>query len=212
MNVGVLAFQGDFAEHIGVLRSLKVQAIEIRTLEDLNEVDRLIIPGGESTVMAQFLESTGIGKEIVRRANQQHLSVGANNERKERKDRKESKDRPLAVFGTCAGAILLAKTVMGKNAPKSLGLIDITIDRNAYGTQLQSFEAALKIMGIPSSVPVAFIRAPRITRVGADVEVLATYKGDPVLVRQGCILVATFHPEVRGEAAIHRLFLTYSRP
>lgn len=192
MVVGVLAFQGDFAEHLEILRLLKVDAIEVRSVEELNQVDGLIIPGGESTVIAKFLEETGVGAGIVRRAK------GQNGKRA---------TMPLTIFGTCAGAIVLAKEATGRNAPETLGLIDITVDRNAYGTQIDSFETSLSIQGLREPVPVAFIRAPKITRVGKGVEVLASYKGSPVLVRQGGILVATFHAEVRGETGVHELFL-----
>jgi 5'-phosphate synthase pdxT subunit len=112
----------------------------------------------------------------------------------------------LAVFGTCAGAILLASDILGKNAPEGLGLMDIAIDRNAYGTQIQSFHADVAVRGI-GKIPVAFIRAPKIIRVGNNGEILASYEGAPVLVRQGRFLACTCHPEVRGETGIHRMFL-----
>ncbi|MFA5799731.1 MAG: pyridoxal 5'-phosphate synthase glutaminase subunit PdxT [Candidatus Peribacteraceae bacterium] len=192
MVVGVLAFQGDFAEHMDILGSMGVRCMEVRSLQDLTKVDRLIIPGGESTVMARFLQETGVGEEIKKRAER---AV------------KAERSKPLAVFGTCAGAIVLARKATGKNAPQPLGLIDIEVDRNAYGTQLQSFEAILKIKGFHQPIAVSFIRAPKITKVGKSVEVLASYKGFPVLVRQGSVLAATFHTEVRGESALHEFFL-----
>lgn len=173
-----------------VLRLMGVPCIEVRNLRDLAKVDRLIIPGGESTVMAKFLERTGVGVEIKKRV------------------AKTSK-HSLVVFGTCAGAIVIARKATGKNAPRPLGLIDIEIDRNAYGTQIDSFEATLKICGIKQPVPVAFIRAPKITRTGKRVEVLASYNGDPVLVRQGRVLAATFHTEIRGDWRLHEMFLTF---
>jgi 5'-phosphate synthase pdxT subunit len=188
MIVGVLSFQGDFAEHIDVLNGLHVPSLEVRTKEDLAKVDALIIPGGESTVIAQFLEESGVGREIQKRV--------------------KSAKHPLSVYGTCAGAIVLAKKITGKNAPKTLGLIDATVDRNAYGTQLQSFETQLKISGLRGVLPVAFIRAPKITAVGKGVEVLSRFRGQPVLVRQGNVMIGTFHPEVLAEAKIHELFLT----
>lgn len=191
MVVGVLAFQGDFAEHIAVLHSMRVPALEVRTKDDLAKVDALIIPGGESTVMAQFLQDTGTGAEIRKRV--------------------LSRKHPLAVYGTCAGAILLARRATGKNAPKTLGLINVTVERNAYGTQRESFEASLKIHGIRQSVDTAFIRAPRITAVGRGVEVLASYGKDPVLVKQGRVLLGTFHPEVRGGTELHRMFLSMAK-
>ena len=187
MVVGILAFQGDVAEHADILRKLRVPSIEVRSLLDFAKVDALIIPGGESTVIARFLHESGIGSELRRRL----------------KDRKH----PFAVYGTCAGAIVLARKATGKNAPKPLGVIDITVDRNAYGTQIDSFETVLPVRGIDEPLSVSFIRAPKITRVGRDVEVLAEDHGFPVLVREGRVLVGTFHPEMRGETALHRFLL-----
>jgi 5'-phosphate synthase pdxT subunit len=117
------------------------------------------------------------------------------------------KNDRLSVYGTCAGAILLGKRATGKNAPSPLGLIDIDVQRNAYGEQLDSFQADLKVTGIPRPLEVSFIRAPKITRVGRRVQVLASHDGVPVLVRQGNVLAGTFHPEVRGETKIHELFV-----
>ncbi len=185
MAIGVLAFHGDFAEHLEILRTLTVTGLEVRSLDDLKKIDRLIIPGGESTVISRFLAETGVGKEIIRRV---HEST-------------------LAVYGTCAGAILIARNITGKNAPRPLGLIDITIDRNAYGSQMQSFETEIIVKGIAKKLPVAFIRAPIITKVGTDVQILSMHKGHPVLVQQGRILAGTFHPEVREQFAVHKLFL-----
>lgn len=186
MTVGVLAFHGDFAEHIALLQSMKQKAIEVRSVADLGKVSHLIIPGGESTVMIRFLTETGVGAAIQRRV----------------------KEGSLAVYGTCAGAILVARKAMGKNAPRSLGLIDITVDRNAYGTQMQSFQTDIRVKRIAKKLPVAFIRAPVIAKVGKNVEVLAEYDGHPVLVKQGRMLAGTFHPEVRGQNVVHRLFLS----
>lgn len=189
MLVGVLAFQGDFAEHLNVLSDMGVACVDVRNAANLAKVSRLIIPGGESTVMAQFLTSTGLGREIRRRV----LRPGKN-------------DR-LAVYGTCAGAILLGRRATGKNAPSPLGLIDIDLQRNAYGEQLDSFQTDLKVTGIQGVIHASFIRAPKILRVGKAVEILAKHDGMPVLVRQGNVLAGTFHPEVRGEKKIHELFL-----
>ncbi len=188
MIVGVLAFQGDFAEHIDVLKSLHVPVLEVRSLEDVSRVSALIIPGGESTVIAKFLEESGVGKEIQKRI--------------------KNMKNPLWVFGSCAGAIILARKATGKNAPITLRLIDVVIDRNAYGTQVDSFEAELKISGIRTPVPVAFIRAPKITKIGKNVEVLAKFRGEPVLVRQGRVMISTFHTEVRSSLELHRLFVS----
>jgi 5'-phosphate synthase pdxT subunit len=180
-TVGVLAFHGDVAEHLDVLTLLKAKHCEVRTAEELKNVSHLIIPGGESTVMAKFLWNEYLADEIIKRV----------------------KNESLAVYGTCAGAILLATSVIGEHPIKPLGLMDMTIERNAYGTQAQSFAASLKIKRLSSSVEVSFIRAPVISKTGKDVEVLATHQKQPVLVRQGRVLAGTFHPEIHGEKAIH---------
>ena len=184
--IGILAIHGDVAEHRAILDALKAKHRDVRTSNDLDGLTHLIIPGGESTVMSKFLfELSDLGKDIMRR-----VSEGS-----------------LAIYGTCAGAILLARKVTGHRAPRSLGLMNITVDRNAYGTQIQSFEAELTIKGFRTPLPAAFIRAPKITWVGNDVEVLAINDNDPVLVRSGRLLAGTFHPEARGETRIHRMFL-----
>ena len=185
MLVGILAFQGDVAEHAGVLRSLHVPFQEVRTIADLTPVTHLIIPGGESTVIARFLGLSGIGKEMSRRVKQGTLSI----------------------FGTCAGAIVLARKVKGKNSPASYGLIDITIERNSYGTQAQSFSADVRVKGISDAIPMAFIRAPKILAAGRGVEIIASHSGNPVIVRQGTVWAATCHPEVNGCTAVHALWL-----
>lgn len=184
--IGILAIHGDVAEHQQILDALKVKHREVRTSEDLSGLTHLIIPGGESTVISKFLFFLStLGDDIIDRAS----------------------ENVLAIYGTCAGAILLARKVTGHNAPRSLRLMDIAVDRNAYGTQMQSFEAELTIKGLRTSLPAAFIRAPVITYTGGDVEVLATHDEDPVLVRSGRLLAGTFHPEARGETRIHKIFL-----
>lgn len=228
MKIGVLAFQGDFMEHLDVLHSLNVNAIEVRSIADLDQVDGLIIPGGESTVIAKFLEETGVGKKIIERI--QRGAASPHPRPLPRRGRGAITSKPLFIYGTCAGAIVLAKEATGKNAPQTLNLIDITIDRNAYGSQVDSFETmirvnppvrrAAKFCGSKScgstknaahqKIPVAFIRAPKITQVGKGVDILATHQGLPVLVRQGNVLVGTFHPEVRWETRIHEMFLQLS--
>ena len=185
MCIGVLAFHGDVAEHLEILQMLNVMGIEVRSVEDLSRVERLIIPGGESTVMGRFLDMTGVGKEIQRRVN----------------------DESLAVYGTCAGTILVARKITGKNPPRPLGLINIVVDRNAYGTQAHSFATDLSVRGMEKAMRVAFIRAPVITKVGRGVEVLSEFDGNPVLVRQERVLAGTFHPEVRGDTGLHQFFL-----
>lgn len=202
MTIGVLAFQGDFAEHILILHRLRVPSVEVRTLDDLSKVNALIIPGGESTVIAKFLQESGVGKEIIRRVRQgAPLPVAP-------QSLGEGLGRGLFVFGTCAGAIVLARKVKGKEKIRTLGLIDITVERNAYGTQIESFETILNIKNIKEPLLVSFIRAPKIVRIGKGVEVLAEDHGLPVLVRQGNVIAATFHPEVRGETALHRYIVS----
>jgi 5'-phosphate synthase pdxT subunit len=183
-KIGVLALQGDFAEHLKILRKIGAEMREVRVPGDLADCTHLIIPGGESTVIAKLLRSAGLWDPISERG----------------------RDGTLAIFGTCAGAILLAQRATGLHPPPTLKLLDIDVDRNAYGSQLQSFSAAIHIEHI-GDLTVAFIRAPRITRVGKKAEILAAHEGVPVLVRQGRVLAAAFHPEVRGEERIHRYFL-----
>lgn len=167
------------------MRSLKIRHHEVRSLKDLHRCTHLIIPGGESTVMSRFLELTGVGKGIQARV----------------------RDGSLAVYGTCAGAILLAKKVTGKHPPKTLKLLDITIERNAYGTQLQSFDARLNVKKSTPSIRVAFIRAPVIRKLEKGMKILGSYGGHPVLVRSGRVLAGTFHPELRDSTDLHALFL-----
>lgn len=178
MVVGVLALQGDFAEHVAVLRSLSVDTKEVRTVSDFSVCDALIIPGGESTVMMKLLRESGLDKEIIR-----HVRDG------------------MPVFGTCAGAILLSDS--------HLKLMDISVERNAYGRQTDSFAREIDMPF--GSINVAFIRAPIITRAGGDTEILAEESTHPVLVRQGNMLAATFHTEISGESAVHELFVSSCR-
>lgn len=185
MKTGVLAFHGDFAEHLEILRGLKQKCMEVRSLDDLSKISHLVIPGGESTVIGRFLESTGVGAAIQERV----------------------KKRSLAIYGTCAGAILLARKATGKRPPKTLGLMNIFVERNAYGTQMQSFQTDIRVKGLKKPLPASFIRAPIIRRAGKNVEILAEYKKTPVLVRQGQMLASTFHSEVRGVGAIHKMFM-----
>ncbi|HLC76445.1 MAG TPA: pyridoxal 5'-phosphate synthase glutaminase subunit PdxT [Candidatus Peribacterales bacterium] len=188
MVVGVLAFQGDVLEHHQALKNLGVESKDVRSIEEFRDVDALIIPGGESTVIGKFLEETKLGEAII--------------------DRTKKEKFPL--YGTCAGAILLAKEIVGDSSVTSLKLIDISVERNAYGRQTESFQETISLnLGSSTEEIVAtFIRAPRIVRVGNTVEVLAMQNGDPVLCRQGSVLVSTFHPELLPElSAVHQLFL-----
>jgi 5'-phosphate synthase pdxT subunit len=182
--VGVLAIQGDYAAHGRVLEQLGAAVRYVRKPEQLDEIDALILPGGESTTFLKLLEQQGFLKKL----------------------RAFVRARP--TFGTCAGAILLAKDVENPPQP-SLGAIDIAIRRNAYGRQNDSFISEAKTKLGP--LELVFIRAPRITRVGKGVEVLAKQKNDPVLVRQGKVMAATFHPELAPSTRVHEAFLRLAR-
>lgn len=185
MRIGVLALQGAFREHIIMLEAIDVSAVAVRLPEQLNELNGLIIPGGESTAIAKLMETYGFYDAIA----QQH---GAG----------------MAVWGTCAGAILIANEVLdGIGDQRSLGLMDITVRRNAFGRQKDSFEADLDIKQLPGDdYRGVFIRAPWIERVGSDVDVLAKHDGAIVAARQGDLLATSFHPELTGDPRIHRYF------
>ena len=184
MQIGVLALQGAFAAHSECLTSIGVPSIEVRTPEQLNTVDALLMPGGESSTMSQLLESSGLFDPIAAR-----IADG------------------MAVFGTCAGMILLASEILdGRSDQRSFSAIDISVRRNAFGRQVDSFEATIN-----SSVGDfhgVFIRAPRIERVGDEVEVLGSINDEPVLVRQGNVLAASFHPELSNDSRLHEYFVS----
>lgn len=185
-HVGVLALQGAFAAHAEVLSDLGAGVSEVRTPDDLAGLDAVVMPGGESTTMSKLLVSSGLFDALARRIND-----------------------GLSVFGTCAGMILLASEVLdGRPDQRSFGAIDIAVRRNAYGRQVDSFEADLAVQGLDSPFHAVFIRAPLITRLGGGVEVLAAHDGVPVLVREGNVLVASFHPELTGDGRLHQLFLS----
>jgi 5'-phosphate synthase pdxT subunit len=183
VTVGVLALQGDFAAHHRALDRLGVIALPVRTAAELRAVDALVLPGGESTAMLHGIVRDGLEGPL-----RSFLGSG----------------RP--VLGTCAGAILLARRVT--NPPqRSFDALDIDIERNAYGTQVDSFAAPLAATGALAGMSGVFIRAPRIHRVGPDVGVLARHAGDPVLVRGGAVWAATFHPELTDDDRVLRLWL-----
>jgi len=181
-KVGVLALQGDFEAHGKALARAGAEPVEVRSASDLQQLDGLVIPGGESTTMLKLLDVENLMEPL----------------------REFGRRRP--IFGTCAGAILLATEVLNPSQA-SLGLMDIGVERNAYGRQLESRIAQLKAEGQDSDLEAVFIRAPIIRRVGEDVKVLARYQGDPVLVEQGRHMVATFHPELTSDSRVHRMFL-----
>lgn len=184
MRVGVLALQGDVAEHMRMLEACGTGAVEVRTPEELRAVEGLILPGGESTTIWRLLDRYRLVEPL-----------------------RELVGQGLPVFATCAGMIVAARSVIGGHPP-GLGLLDITVERNAYGRQRESFETELGVPGVATTpLKVAFIRAPIIVEVGAGVRVLAAYSGRPVLVRQEQILAASFHPEIRGDDRLHRYFV-----
>jgi 5'-phosphate synthase pdxT subunit len=184
--VGVLALQGAFARHRAALRRLGCEAPEIRTPAQLDAVDALVVPGGESTTLAKLLDSSGLRVPLRER-----LRAG------------------MPVLGTCAGMILLASEILdGRPDQWSYGAIDLTVQRNGYGRQFDSFEADLDVVGLDTAFHAVFIRAPRVVRVGPLVEVLARVDGDPVLCRQGVITVACFHPELTDDLRVHGRFVT----
>jgi 5'-phosphate synthase pdxT subunit len=189
VKVGVLALQGAFAAHVGVLRSLDVAAFEVRTPRQLADADALVIPGGESTTMSMMAERSGLLEPLA-----EAVTDG----------------RP--VLGTCAGAIFLATEILGGRADqRCLGAIEISVRRNAYGRQVESFEADLDVAELgPPPFRAVCIRAPRVEGVGAGVEVWASLDGSPVLVRSGPVVVATFHPELSGDPRLHDRFLQLS--
>ncbi|MEJ5230140.1 MAG: pyridoxal 5'-phosphate synthase glutaminase subunit PdxT [Pseudothermotoga sp.] len=184
MIIGVLGLQGDFREHLWALQKLQVEAIVVKTVEDLKKVKGLIIPGGESTTIGRLARMTGIADELKKR-----VSEG------------------MPVYGTCAGMILLAKKIANYPTQYSFNLMDITVERNAYGRQVESFEAALEIPAIGGTFKAIFIRAPKIVECGKNVQILATYDGSPVLVQQNNLLAGSFHPELGEDLRIHQYFI-----
>ncbi len=182
---GVLALQGSFAAHARILDGLGLSTLEVRTVEQLGSVDALVIPGGESTTMSMLLDRSGLIGPLTRR-----LCDG------------------LPVLGTCAGLILLSTKILdGRSDQHALGLIDLDVRRNGYGTQVDSFETDIEIDGLDEPFHAVFIRAPVVETAGSGVEVLAKVDGNPVLCRQGPVMVAAFHPELSGDDRIHRLFV-----
>ena len=177
MTIGVLAVQGNFREHAAMLRRLGADVVEVRKPEQLDGLDGLVVPGGESTTFMRLMRLYGLDEAV-------RVFAGP-------------------VFGTCAGMIVLDRA--------HLGLMDVEVDRNAYGRQVASFEADLRLAGDGEPLRGVFIRAPRVRTVGDEVEVLAEHDGEPVLLREGRFLVASFHPELTEDTRVHELFLDQVR-
>jgi pyridoxal 5'-phosphate synthase pdxT subunit len=177
MKIGVLALQGNFREHVAMLRRLGVEAVEVRKPEQLESLDGLVVPGGESTTFVRLMRLYGLDEAI--------------------------RAFPRPILGTCAGMIVLDRD--------HLGLVDIEVDRNAYGRQVASFEADLALAGEAEPLRGVFIRAPRLREAGPNVEVLAEHDGEAVLLREGRFIVASFHPELTADTRVHALFLDQVR-
>lgn len=187
-TIGVLAYQGDVREHLRILDQLGVRSLEVRDPADLDRVDGLIVPGGESTVMGKLTARYGL-LEPLRRA----ARAG------------------LPILGTCAGMILMAREVEGP-PQELLGVMDVRVRRNAFGPQVASFEAEVDVKGIDGGpVSGAFIRAPWISQAGPEVDVLAEIDGRPIAARQGNLLAVAFHPELTGDVRLHRWFVDLAR-
>ncbi len=192
MKIGALALQGDFREHLAMIRSLGVEGIEVRTEEELDRIDGLIIPGGESTAIGRLAAIYGLIEPLRDKIND-----------------------GLPVLGTCAGMIFLASATLRHEQPQ-LEVLDVVVERNAFGRQIDSFEAAMAVAGFDDPVHAVFIRAPWIHKVGADVDVLASVEdlesGElrPVFVRQGRILATSFHPELTADTRIHEMLMEVS--
>jgi pyridoxal 5'-phosphate synthase pdxT subunit len=186
VRVGVLALQGASAAHVAAFSRLGAEATEVRTAAELAGVDAVVLPGGESTTISMLLDANDLRDPLAER-----LAAG------------------LPTFGTCAGMILLASEVLdGRPDQRSFAAIDLAVRRNAFGRQVDSFEADLDVAGLDEPFHAVFIRAPVVERAGEGVEVLAAVDDRPVLCRQGSILVSAFHPELTDDLRLHQLFLT----
>ncbi|MFP3254823.1 MAG: pyridoxal 5'-phosphate synthase glutaminase subunit PdxT [Thermoplasmata archaeon] len=190
VNIGILNIQGDVSEHAEMARKaledlgLQGNVIYVKSLFDLEKINGLIIPGGESTTISRLLKTTGLFEKIRERALK----------------------GDLGIMGTCAGTIVISKET-GDPRVLPMGIIDIEIKRNAYGRQYSSFQVMLKIKGLDKPFPAVFIRAPIIKNVSNDVEIMATYSDDIVFVKKGKIFALTFHPELTNDNRIHRMFI-----
>ena len=183
-RIGVLALQGDFEAHAKVLAGLGCDVVPVRRVAHVDDLDGLVMPGGESTTLLNLMADEPWFPTL-----------------------KRLHDRGGALMGTCAGAIVLARHVVDPEQ-ESLGVLDVSVARKAYGRQVDSFETTLETKLPGGTIEAVFIRAPRFTALGPGVETLAAYRGEPVLVREGRVLARTFHPELTRDAALHAFFLT----
>ncbi|HEX2049913.1 MAG TPA: pyridoxal 5'-phosphate synthase glutaminase subunit PdxT [Actinomycetota bacterium] len=189
MKVGVLGLQGDVREHVRAVAAAGATPAVVKRADELADADALVLPGGESTTIGKLLDRFGLLEPLRARAR-----------------------AGMPLYGTCAGLILMARDVVGEHdAPHRLGVLDVAVRRNAYGRQVESFEADLDVAGRDEPFRAVFIRAPAIEETGADVEVLARHEGRPVLVRQGRLLASSFHPELSNDASVHELFVALAR-
>ena len=183
MKIGVLAMQGAYREHLKILKSLGIEAIDVRYEEDIDNIDGLIIPGGESTTMGKLIKTLGLYDKLKSRI-----------------------ENNMPVWGTCAGMILLAKNIVNEDY-NHLSVMNISVIRNAYGRQLGSFETKAPVKGIGEDIDMVFIRAPYIESVGENVEILSTVDGNIVAAQEGNILVTSFHPELTEDLRLHKYFI-----
>lgn len=183
MKIGVLAMQGAYREHLQMLKTLGVEAIDVRYEQDIDNIDGLIIPGGESTTMGKLIKTLGLYDKLKSRI-----------------------QNGMPVWGTCAGMILLAKNIVNESY-NHLAVMDINVRRNAYGRQLGSFETKAPVNGIGDDIDMVFIRAPYIESVGENIEVLSTVDGNIVAAQEGNMLVTSFHPELTEDLRVHKYFI-----
>jgi 5'-phosphate synthase pdxT subunit len=188
VRAGVLALQGDFREHAAALAAAGAEPVQVRTPGDLDGLGALVIPGGESTTMGALAERFGLMAPL-------RAAIAGG----------------LPTLGTCAGMILLASGTTGPQPQPQLGVLDVVVERNAFGRQVDSFETDLEVAGLEAPVRAVFIRAPWVRHTGPGVEVLAAVDGHPVMVRQGTVLATSFHPELTGDRRIHTLLLELAR-
>lgn len=184
MRVGVLALQGDVREHAAILEALGAEVVRVRLPSDVDGIDALVIPGGESTTIGKLADRYGLVEPL-----RQAIAGG------------------LPTLGTCAGMIFLAGSTTEVKPQIQLGVLDVVVERNAFGRQVESSEREVDVAGLDGPVPAVFIRAPWIEKIGQAVEVLAEVDGHPVVVREANILAASFHPELTGDTRVHRMLL-----